>query len=176
MGLREALSNRLNDNFTETDPEKLKSLGKFYRGKVRDLYIGDKEITMITTDRLSAFDVVLTSIPCKGAILNAIAVDAFNSTADICPNHLIDTPHPNIMRVRKAEPLAAEIIVRRYITGSLWRDYEAGKAGVYELDFPNDLRKDQRFSTAILTPSTKAEVEALVKAIQKKVFDLSKEL
>ena len=76
MGLREALSNRLNDNFTETDPEKLKSLGKFYRGKVRDLYIGDKEITMITTDRLSAFDVVLTSIPCKGAILNAIAVDA----------------------------------------------------------------------------------------------------
>ena len=130
MGLREALSNRLNDNFTETDPEQLKSLGTYYRGKVRDLYIGDKEIIMVTTDRLSAFDVVLTSVPCKGAILNAIAVDAFAATADICPNHLIDVPHPNVKRVKKADPIAAEIIVRRYITGSLWRDYEAGKAGV----------------------------------------------
>ena len=158
MGLRDELSTRLNDNFTETNPEALTALGRYYRGKVRDLYIGDTEITMITTDRLSAFDVVLTSIPCKGAILNAIAIDAFESTADICPNHLISSPHPNILRVKRAEPIAAEIIVRRYITGSLWRDYEAGKADVYELDFPNDLRKDQRFSTPIITPSTKAEV------------------
>jgi len=158
MGLREALASRINDNFVGTDPKRLGHLGTYYKGKVRDLYIGDDEIIMITTDRLSAFDVVLTSIPCKGAILNAIAVDAFNATADICPNHLIEQPHPNILRVKRAEPIAAEVIIRRHITGSLWRDYQAGKAGVYEINLPGDLKKDQRFDTPIITPSTKAEI------------------
>ena len=158
MELREQLSNRLSDNFTETDAERLKQFGEHYRGKVRDLFIGDKEIIMVTTDRLSAFDVVLTSVPCKGAILNGITLAAFEATADICKNHIIDSPHPNVMRVRKAEPISAEIIVRRYITGSLWRDYQAGKAGVYGIEFPNDLKRDQRFETPIITPSTKAAV------------------
>ncbi len=158
MELREQLTNRLSDNFTETDAERLKQFGEHYRGKVRDLFIGDKEIIMVTTDRLSAFDVVLTSVPCKGAILNGITLAAFEATADICKNHIIDSPHPNVMRVRKAEPISAEIIVRRYITGSLWRDYEAGKAGVYGIDFPTDLKRDQRFDSPIITPSTKAAV------------------
>ena len=158
MELREQLTNRLSDNFTETDAERLKQFGEHYRGKVRDLFIGDKEIIMVTTDRLSAFDVVLTSVPCKGAILNGITLAAFEATADICKNHIIDSPHPNVMRVRKAEPISAEIIVRRYITGSLWRDYEAGKAGVYGIEFPTDLKRDQRFETPIITPSTKAAV------------------
>ncbi len=158
MVLRASLSARLNDNFVETDSNRLGSLGSFYKGKVRDLYIGDTEITMVTTDRLSAFDVVLTSVPCKGAILNAIAADAFKATEDICPNHLIDMPHPNILRVKKAVPIAAEIIVRRYITGSLWRDYQSGNADVYELNFSKDLQKDQRFDDLMLTPSTKAAV------------------
>lgn len=158
MELREQLTNRLSDNFTETDAERLKQFGEHYRGKVRDLFIGDKEIIMVTTDRLSAFDVVLTSVPCKGAILNGITLAAFEATADICKNHIIDSPHPNVMRVRKADPISAEIIVRRYITGSLWRDYEAGKAGVYGIEFPTDLKRDQRFDNPIITPSTKAAV------------------
>ncbi len=158
MSLREDLVKRLRDDFIETDSERLGALGEFYRGKVRDLYLSEDEILMITTDRLSAFDVVLTSIPCKGAILNAIAVEAFNATADICPNHLLDSPHPNVLRVKRAQPIAAEIVVRRYITGSLWRDYQAGTAGVYEVEFPENLRKDQRFDAAIITPSTKAAV------------------
>ena len=173
MELRESLAERLKDDFIDTDVERLSGLGRFYRGKVRDLFIGDKEIIMVTTDRVSAFDVVLTSIPCKGAILNAIAVDAFKATEDICPNHLIDSPHPNVLRVKRAEPISAEIIVRRYITGSLWRDYQDGRAGVYGIEFPANLRRDQRFDSAIITPSTKAEVgehdqpisrEGLVKA------------
>jgi len=158
MELRTQLTNRLSDNFTETDVERLLQFGEHYRGKVRDLFIGEKEIIMVTTDRLSAFDVVLTSVPCKGAILNGITLAAFEATSDICKNHVIDSPHPNVMRVHRAEPISAEIIVRRYITGSLWRDYEAGKAGVYELNFPTDLKRDQRFNDSIITPSTKAAV------------------
>lgn len=158
MALRERLQERLQDNFVDTNVEKLSQFGTHYRGKVRDLFIGEQEILMVTTDRLSAFDVVLTSVPCKGAILNAITLAAFEATKDICPNHIIDSPHPNVLRVKRAAPISAEIIVRRYITGSLWRDYQAGKAGVYEVDFPTDLKRDQRFDEPIITPSTKAPV------------------
>ena len=156
--LADDLRTHLAEDFRAVDTDRLNSLGEHYKGKVRDLFIGDDEITMITSDRLSAFDVVLSSIPCKGAILNAITLAAFEATKDICPNHIISSPHPNVLKVRKAEPVAAEIIVRRYITGSLWRDYQAGKAGVYGIEFPADLKKDQRFEEVIITPSTKAPV------------------
>ncbi len=156
--LRQAIEARLSDDFTHVDADRLSAVGKHYRGKVRDLFIGDDEIIMVTTDRLSAFDVVLTSVPCKGAILNSITEAAFRATEDLCPNHLIDRPHPNVLRVRKAEPIAAEIIVRRHITGSLWRAYQRGEAGVYEVPLADDLRADQRFDTPIITPSTKAPV------------------
>ena len=146
MAHRDDLSRHLHSHFTEVDVDRLSRYGTHRRGKVRDLFVGDDEIVMITSDRLSAFDVVLTSIPCKGAILNAIAVGAFEATADICPNHLIDAPHPNVLRVKKAEPLPIEVIVRRYITGSLWRDYEAGRHGVYEVDIASGLKRDQRFA------------------------------
>ena len=158
MGIRNALAQHLDSNFTEVDVARLAHFGTHYHGKVRDLFIGDTEMVMVTTDRLSAFDVVLTSIPCKGAILNAIAVHAFAQTQDICPNHLIDAPHPNVLRVRKAQPLPIEIVVRRHVTGSLWRAYEKGEHTVYEVPLPADLRKDQRLDTPIITPSTKAAV------------------
>lgn len=155
---RDQLAARLTDSFTDTDPAQLTHKGNLVRGKVRDVYVGDDELFMVTTDRLSAFDVVLTSIPCKGAILNAIAVDAFRATEDLCPNHLLDVPHPNVMRVKRTEPLPIEIIIRRYITGSLWRDLQSGKADAYELEFADDLRRDQRFDEPICTPSTKEAV------------------
>jgi phosphoribosylaminoimidazole-succinocarboxamide synthase len=156
--LREAFRDQLQSEFSSVDAARLAPFGRHYGGKVRDLFIGTSEILMVTTDRLSAFDVVLTSIPCKGAILNEITEAAFASTADICPNHVIERPHPNVFRVKRAQPIAAEIIVRRYITGSLWRDYQGGKAGVYELPLASDLRPDQRFDEPIITPSTKAAV------------------
>ncbi len=158
MTLRQDLNRYMESDFTSIDVERLAHLGDHRKGKVRDLFLGDKEILMVTTDRLSAFDVVLTSIPCKGAILNAIAVESFRRTEDIIENHLIDVPHPNVMRVRRAEPLPIEVIIRRYVTGSLWRDVEAGTAGVYEIDLPADIKKDQRLDELIITPSTKAEV------------------
>lgn len=158
MPNRHALSRHLSRHFTEVDVERLKSLGSHRRGKVRDLFVADDHITMVTSDRLSAFDVVLTSLPCKGAILNAIALNAFEATADLCPNHIIDSPHPNVMRVKRAEPLPIEVIVRRHVTGSLWRDIEANRHGVYEITLPDGLRKDQRLDELIITPSTKAEV------------------
>ncbi|MBM66552.1 MAG: phosphoribosylaminoimidazolesuccinocarboxamide synthase [Myxococcales bacterium] len=156
--MRDQLVQRLTDGFTETDPSRLTDCGELIRGKVRDVYVSENELFMVTTDRLSAFDVVLTSVPCKGAILNAIAVEAFRATEDLCPNHLIEVPHPNVMRVKRTQPLPIEIILRRYITGSLWRDLHSGKAAAYEIDFPEGLKRDQRFDEVICTPSTKAEV------------------
>jgi phosphoribosylaminoimidazole-succinocarboxamide synthase len=158
MSQREGFARHIASHFTAIDTERLAHLGDHRQGKVRDLFVGADEMLMITTDRLSAFDVVLTSIPCKGAILNAIAVEAFRRTEDIIENHLIDMPHPNVMRVRKADPLPIEVIVRRYVTGSLWRDIEGGTAGVYEIDLPDGIKKDQRLDEVIITPSTKAEV------------------
>ena len=158
MHIRDALARHLDSDFTAVDTARLRSLGEHYHGKVRDLFIGEDEIVMITTDRLSAFDVVLTSIPCKGAILNAIAVHAFEQTRDICPNHLIDVPHSNALRVRRAQTLPIEVIVRRHVTGSLWRDVEAGRHGAYEVALPQGIRKDQRLDTPIITPSTKAAI------------------
>lgn len=128
------------------------------QGKVRDTYELGDEMLLVATDRLSAFDVVLTTVPFKGQILNQIAAWWFEQTKDVCPNHVISQPDPNAILARRCEALPVEVVVRGYITGSLWRDYLAGKAGVYGIDFPAGLKKDQAFEQAIITPSTKAEV------------------
>ena len=135
------------------------ALGELYRGKVRDNYSRGDRIVMITTDRLSAFDRVLTTVPFKGELLNRLTTFWFEKTKDIAPNHILDVPDPSVLVVRKLRPLAVEMVVRGYITGSLWRDYEAGKgARAYGIELPKDMRKDQKFEKAILTPSTKEEV------------------
>jgi phosphoribosylaminoimidazole-succinocarboxamide synthase len=112
---------------------------------------------MITTDRVSAFDHVLGTIPFKGEVLSRLTAFWFEKVKDIAPTHLVDVPDPSVMVVRKAKPLPIEIVIRGYITGSLWRDYEAGKAGAYGIDWPKGLRKDQQLAAPIITPSTKAE-------------------
>ncbi|HTP52650.1 MAG TPA: phosphoribosylaminoimidazolesuccinocarboxamide synthase [Anaeromyxobacteraceae bacterium] len=132
-------------------------LGSLYRGKVRDNYGRGDQIVMITTDRISAFDHVLGTIPFKGEVLSRLTLFWFEKVRDIAPTHLLSAPDPSVMVVRKAKPLPVEIIVRGYITGSLWRDYQAGKAGAYGIDWPSDLRRDQRFAEPVITPSTKAE-------------------
>lgn len=150
---RQILEAQLEHTLQETE---LPELGELYRGKVRDNYRRDDRIVMITSDRLSAFDRVLTTIPFKGEVLTRMAVHAFRQTEDIIENHLLDVPDPNVMVVRACEPLPVEVIVRGYITGSLWRDYQAGRAGAYGLPFPEDLKRDQAFEAPILTPTTKA--------------------
>jgi len=135
----------------------LPGLGELYRGKVRDNYSRGDRIVMVTTDRISAFDHVLGTIPFKGEVLSRLTAFWFDKVKDIAPIHLIDSPDPSVMVVRKAKALPVEVIIRGYITGSLWRDYQAGKAGAYGIPWPKDLRKDQKFAEPIITPSTKAE-------------------
>ncbi len=135
----------------------LPALGELYRGKVRDNYSRGDRIVMITTDRISAFDHVLGTIPFKGEVLSRLTAFWFEKVKDIAPTHLLDVPDPSVQVVRRAKPFPIEIVIRSYITGSLWRDYQAGKAGAYGIDWPKGLRKDQKFEKAIITPSTKAE-------------------
>ncbi len=135
----------------------LPALGELYRGKVRDNYSRGDRIVMITTDRVSAFDHVLGTIPFKGEILSRLTTFWFEKVKDVAPIHLLDAPDPSVMVVKRASPFPVEIIVRGYITGSLWRDYQSGKAGTYGIPWPAGLRKDQRLDEPVLTPSTKAE-------------------
>ena len=152
------MKNIIKDQLKHTlEKSKLKPTGKHYKGKVRDNYYLNEEILMVTSDRISAFDHVLGTIPFKGQILTEIASFWFNKTKDIVPNHYINTIDPQVLLVKEAKPLPVEVIVRKYITGSLWRDYEKSKHHVYEVDFGSNLQKNQKFLKPIITPSTKED-------------------
>ena len=130
----------------------------FRNGKVRNVYdLGDK-LLIVTSDRVSAFDKVISTIPFKGQILTDIARHFFGKIPSDIPNHLISIPHPNCLLVKKAKPLTVEFIIRRYITGSLWRSYEKGEPDHYGINLPEGLKKDQRFDELIFTPTTKADM------------------
>ena len=133
------------------------NLGEHYKGKVRENFSQGDKILMITSDRVSAFDHVLGTIPFKGQILSEIANFWFDKTKDLVPNHIIDTPDPQVLVAKRAKTLPVEVIVRQYITGSLWREYSSGINGQYGFMLPEGLKKDQKFDEPLLTPSTKAE-------------------
>ena len=145
---------QLSNTLDEID---LNMKGEYYKGKVRDNYLFDDRIVMITSDRVSAFDHVLGTIPFKGQILNEIALFWFEKTKHIVPNHIISSPDPQVLLAKKAKTLPVEVIVRQYITGSLWREYSKGINGQYGFMLPDNLIKNQKFVKPILTPSTKAE-------------------
>jgi phosphoribosylaminoimidazole-succinocarboxamide synthase len=147
------LTKQLPFTLTGTD---FPALGEKYRGKVRDTYRQGDRLVLITTDRLSAFDHILTTLPFKGDLLNQLAHFWFQKTSHVVKNHVIDMPDPCVTVARRAEPFAIEFVVRAHLTGSLWRDYEAGK-DPYALGLPPGMKKDQAFDQAILTPSTKAQ-------------------
>jgi phosphoribosylaminoimidazole-succinocarboxamide synthase len=125
-------------------------------GKVRDILDLGRELLILTTDRISAFDRVLTTIPCKGEVLNRVSAFWFEKTSSIVPNHLIETPSPRSMLVRKAQVLPIEVVVRGYLTGSAWRAYRDGQT-VSGLRLPSGLKKDEKLSEPLITPSTKEE-------------------
>lgn len=133
------------------------NFGDKYRGKVRDNFHFEDKIAMVTSDRVSAFDHVLGTIPFKGQILTEIANFWFDKTSDIVKNHIISKPDPQVMIVKKAKTLPIEIIIRGYITGSLWRDYCDGKGDQYGFPLPQNLKKNQKFESPIVTPTTKEE-------------------
>jgi phosphoribosylaminoimidazole-succinocarboxamide synthase len=132
-----------------------------YRGKVRDNYdLPDGRRIIIATDRLSAFDRTVTAIPCKGQVLTQIARFWFDATRDICSNHVIEYPDPNVLVCQRLEILPVEIVVRDYLTGttgtSIWPMYKAGRRELYGVHFPDGLRENQKLTSTIITPTTKA--------------------
>mgnify|MGYP001560054520 CR=1 FL=1 len=135
-------------------------LGKKHQGKVRDFYILPDKRVIITTDRQSAFDVVLGHIPYKGAVLNQLAAFWFEKTKHIVPNHVISVPDPNVTVAHNLEPIPVEMVVRGFITGvtdtSLWGSYEKGERVIYGLKFPDGLKKNERLKHPVITPTTHA--------------------
>ena len=126
------------------------------RGKVRDVVDLGQEILIVTTDRISAFDSVLTTVPCKGEVLNTLSLFWFSATSDIVPNHVLEEVSPRTVRAAKCAVLPYEVVVRGYLTGSAWRDYLAG-GSVSGINLPPGMRFNQRFDAPLLTPSTKEE-------------------
>jgi phosphoribosylaminoimidazole-succinocarboxamide synthase len=160
---------------TDTTPiiqTELEGLTLLNRGKVRDLYDLDEALLIVTTDRVSAFDVILpTPIPGKGELLTAMSEFWFGMLGDIVPNHLITTdveamgpkvaPHADVLRgrsmlVRKAQPLPVECVVRGYITGSGWKDYQA-TGEICGIPIRSGMQQAEPFDQVLFTPATKAE-------------------
>lgn len=130
----------------------------FYKGKVRDVYtINDKEMVMVASDRISAFDVVLPRpIPYKGQVLNQVAAIMLNATRDIVPNWVKAVPLPNVTIGLKCETFPVEMVVRGNLTGHAWRTYKSGKRELCGVTMPEGLKENDYFPTPIITPTTKA--------------------
>ena len=132
----------------------------FYKGKVREVYtINNDLLVMVSTDRLSAFDVVMPKgIPYKGQILNQIATKMMEATADIVPNWLIANPDPNVAVGHSCEPFKVEMVIRGYMSGHAAREYKLGKRSLCGVSMPEGIKENDAFPTPIITPATKAEM------------------
>jgi phosphoribosylaminoimidazole-succinocarboxamide synthase len=138
----------------------LPELPNHHAGKVRDNYdLPDGRRILIATDRLSAFDRILAVIPCKGQVLTQTARFWFEATRDICPNHVLDYPDPNVVVGRRLDILPVEMVVRGYLAGttgtSILTLYRAGARDMYGLRLPDGMRDNQRLPRPIITPTTK---------------------
>ena len=136
-------------------------LPNHYRGKVRDNYdLPDGRRIIVASDRISAFDRILGAIPWKGMVLTQTARFWFEATRDICPNHVVSYPDPNVVVARRLDILPVEVVVRGYLAGttstSILTMYKAGARRMYGHDFPDGLRDNERLPAPILTPTTKA--------------------
>ncbi len=152
---------QIEDQLSHTlDRSNFPELGSAYVGKVRDCYTKDGKRTIIVSDRISAFDVVLGTIPFKGQVLNRMARHWFDLTKDLVPNHVISTPDPSVMVAIECEPLPVEFVMRAYLAGttktSIWYHYEQGARSFCGFALPEGMRRNQPLAAPILTPSTKA--------------------
>ncbi len=133
----------------------------YYKGKVRDRYDLGDILALITTDRQSAFDRVLATIPFKGQVLNQTGAWWFEKTQHIIPNHVIELPDPNVTIAKNCKPFPIEFVVRGYVTGSsstsLWTIYNRGDREYCGIQFPDGLVKNQALDAPVLTPTTKEE-------------------
>jgi phosphoribosylaminoimidazole-succinocarboxamide synthase len=136
-------------------------LPNHYRGKVRDNYdLPDGRRILIASDRISAFDVNLAVIPLKGQVLTQIARFWFEATKDICPNHVLDYPDPNVLVGRRLNMMPVEFVVRDYLAGttstSILQMYKRSQRSLYGHAFPDGMRDNQKLEKTIVTPTTKA--------------------
>jgi len=158
--LRRGLALTLDGTSFEGPPPQ--GLGTKIAGKVRDNYLpGGGRRILVTTDRISAFDRVLGTLPFKGQVLNGLSAWWFEHTRQVAPNHLLEVPDPNVTVGVECRPLDAEIVVRAYLTGvtstSIWTHYERGERTFCGHRLPDGLRKNEPLPEPIVTPSTKAE-------------------
>lgn len=153
----------LRQGLTRTvDATDFPGLGAKYEGKVRDNYsLPDGTRVLVTTDRISAFDRVLGTLPFKGQVLNALSSWWFDATRDVAPNHVISVPDPNLLHAIECVPLPVELVVRSYLTGvtstSVWTHYAEGKRTFAGHALPDGMKKNEPLAAPILTPSTKAD-------------------
>ncbi len=151
--IRKHLTNCLTETHLELPDKK--------RGKVRDSYRLGEKMVFVTTDRQSAFDRILASVPFKGQVLNLTSAWWFKQTEHIVPNHLLSIPDPNTMIAESCTVFPIEFVIRGYITGtthtSLWTQYQRGVRNYCGVDFPEGLVKNQKLTDPVLTPTTKAE-------------------
>ena len=160
MNNREAtIKANLNNCLTETAEL---GIGDCKRGKVRDIYDFGDRLLLITTDRQSAFDRVLASVPFKGQVLNRVSAWWFEKTSHIVQNHVISVPHPNATLGKKMEVFPVEFVMRGYLTGSsstsAWTLYDKGERNICGNLLPDGMVKNQKFDEPIITPTTKSEV------------------
>ncbi|MEQ8623692.1 MAG: phosphoribosylaminoimidazolesuccinocarboxamide synthase [Vicingaceae bacterium] len=130
-----------------------------YHGKVRDVYsIGENQLIMIASDRISAFDYILPKpIPFKGQVLNQIASYFLDATKDIVPNWVESVPDPNVTIGKRCDAFKVEMVIRGYLSGHAWREYKAGKRTICGVAMPSGMKENDRFPSPIITPATKAE-------------------
>ena len=157
----EQLQKMLASTLESTDEKALAVLGVASHGKVRESYSKAGIRSLVVTDRISAFDVVLGTIPYKGQVLNQLAAHWFGLAKQAgLPTHFIDTPDPNVTRAVECTPLPVEFVMRAYLTGvtstSIWKHYEQGARTFAGHALPDGMRKNERLPKVLLTPSTKA--------------------
>ncbi len=151
----------LEEPFEGLDPVAVADLGVLMRGKVRDVIDLGDEVALIATDRLSAFDHVLGTVPYRGQVLNQMSAWWFERIDDLVSSHVLSIPDPNVTIGRKCKTLPVEVVVRGRLSGStstaLWTRYGAGERTIYGHDFPDGMQKNDALPEALITPTTKAE-------------------
>ena len=152
------LTNRKMNTITKTNFN-FPNQTNLYKGKVRDVYHFEDKLVMVVSDRISAFDVVLPkAIPFKGQILNQIAEKFLKMTSDIVPNWIISVPDPNVTIGKKCETFPVEMVIRGYLTGHAWREYNSGKRTICGVSMPEGMKEHDKFPEPIITPTTKAKI------------------
>ena len=159
MNRKEIIAKNLNNTIEETN---FSNLGTKKKGKVRDVYLKDDKLFLVTTDRLSAFDRVLTTIPYKGQVLTETSHFWFEKTKNIVDGHIVDYPDPNVLVCKNLEIFPVEFVVRGYLTGttstSAWMAYQKGEREFCGCIMPEGMKKNQIFKTPLLTPTTKSDL------------------